>query len=64
VDKESFGDVNPVTSEEVEGLYIGVRAASGEKCERCWIRSTTVGQIEDHPTICARCFDVIDSLNP
>ena len=64
VDKESFGDVNPVASEEVEGLYIGVRAASGEKCERCWIRSTTVGQIEDHPTICARCFDVIDSLNP
>ena len=64
VGREGFGELEPVQSEEVEGLQIGVRAASGEKCERCWIRSDTVGQIEGHPTICNRCFEVIDSLNP
>ena len=63
VDRDGFGDLEAVQSEEVEGLHIGVRAASGEKCERCWIRSDTVGQIEAHPTICSRCSEVIDSLN-
>ena len=64
VERDGFGGIEPVQSEEVEELLIGVRAASGEKCERCWIRSETVGQIENHPTICSRCFTVIDSLNP
>jgi isoleucyl-tRNA synthetase len=63
IERQGFGDLEPVPSEEVEGLLIGVRAASGEKCERCWIRSETVGQVQDHPTICSRCFTVIDSLN-
>jgi isoleucyl-tRNA synthetase len=64
VDRPGFGDIEPVRSEEVEGLLVGIRAASGEKCERCWIRSETVGQMQDHPTICNRCFTVVDSLNP
>ena len=63
VESEEFGDIEPVKSEEVEGLLIGVRGALGEKCERCWIRSETVGQMEGHPTICSRCFTVIESLN-
>ena len=63
IERQGFGDLEPVQSEEVEGLLIGIRAASGEKCERCWIRSETVGQMQDHPTICSRCFTVIDSLN-
>lgn len=29
--------------------------AEGEKCERCWAYSTTVGSDADHPTLCARC---------
>lgn len=64
VDQDSFGDLQPMQSEEVEGLVIAVRAASGEKCERCWIRSDSVGTMEGHPTICSRCFGVIQSLNP
>ncbi|WP_367619481.1 zinc finger domain-containing protein, partial [Ruminococcus bromii] len=29
--------------------------AEGEKCERCWAVSKTVGQCAEHPTICFRC---------
>jgi isoleucyl-tRNA synthetase len=29
--------------------------AEGEKCERCWCYSTTVGQDSEHPTLCSRC---------
>ncbi len=63
VSRDEFGDTAPNQSEEIEGLFIGVRPASGEKCERCWIRSKTVGQMPGHPTICSRCFDVVESLN-
>ena len=45
--------------EGVEGLGISVRRASGEKCERCWIYSDTVGSDSEHPTLCKRCADVI-----
>lgn len=34
---------------------ITIAAAEGEKCERCWTVSKTVGTVSDHPTICARC---------
>jgi len=34
---------------------IAVVKADGEKCERCWNYSTTVGSFADDPTICDRC---------
>jgi len=47
------------TAEELPGLRIAVTAAPGEKCERCWMLSPTVGQDTDHPTLCARCASVL-----
>lgn len=39
-----------------EDLKVTVQAAEGEKCERCWIYSDTVGNKDaEHPTVCARC---------
>lgn len=38
-----------------EDLKVTVNAAEGEKCERCWIYSDTVGEAADHSTLCARC---------
>lgn len=38
-----------------EDLKVTVQAAEGEKCERCWIYSDTVGKDDEHPTVCARC---------
>lgn len=46
-------------SEELEGFTVQVNGAPGKKCERCWIRSTTVGQAVEHPDICDRCVEVV-----
>lgn len=40
-------------------MSIKVEKASGEKCERCWTFSKTVGEDETHPTLCARCRNII-----
>ncbi len=48
---------------EVDGLRVAVQSAAGEKCERCWIRSTSVGTFTDHPSICGRCHDVVQALH-
>jgi len=42
-----------------EGLTVTVRAAEGEKCERCWNVRQEVGRNEDHPTLCRRCLEAI-----
>ena len=34
---------------DLEGLTIKVSKAEGEKCERCWMFSDTVGKNADHP---------------
>lgn len=36
---------------------VSVEQASGEKCERCWMYSETVGKDENHPHICHRCSE-------
>ena len=38
-------------------LEISVEKAEGEKCERCWAISKTVGQNSEHPTLCSRCCE-------
>lgn len=49
-------------SEELTGFVVQVEPASGEKCERCWIRSTTVGENSKHPEICVRCAEVVTAM--
>lgn len=44
---------------EVEGLSVTVLPAKGEKCNRCWSFSDTVGSDEHHPDVCARCAAVL-----
>lgn len=51
--------VSVVHSDCNETTYT-VTKADGEKCERCWIYSTTVGMNASHPTLCARCARVIE----
>ncbi len=38
-------------------LGVKVEQAPGEKCERCWMYSETVGEDKEHPTICHRCSE-------
>jgi isoleucyl-tRNA synthetase len=44
------------------GLAIAVSQAEGQKCERCWIYSETVGDKQGHETLCKRCSEVVEKL--
>lgn len=46
-------------SDSFEGVTYGVERASGDKCERCWAYSETVGTDSEHPTLCARCANEV-----
>ncbi len=50
---------DPSEGVEMPGLKIQVESATGEKCERCWVRSDKVGQFADQPKICDRCHEAI-----
>ena len=43
--------------ENSSDLEISIEKAEGEKCERCWVISKTVGENSEHPTLCSRCCD-------
>jgi len=47
---------NPYKSDEIKGLIIGVEKARGEKCERCWVYSESLGIDKNHPKVCERCL--------
>ncbi|WP_040293500.1 isoleucine--tRNA ligase [Acetonema longum] len=44
---------------EEMALAVAVAAAKGDKCERCWIYSDSVGHDSHHPSLCARCAGVV-----
>ncbi len=45
--------------ESLRDLSINVTVASGQKCERCWSHSQSVGENLEHPTLCDRCAKII-----
>ena len=48
-------------AKEYNYVKVAVKYHPGEKCERCWVVSETVGKNENHPTICERCADVVEN---
>ncbi|MFZ6007416.1 MAG: isoleucine--tRNA ligase [Nitrospirota bacterium] len=46
-------------STEIKNMFIKVEKASGQKCERCWNWSESVGKFEAHPQVCERCYNAI-----
>ncbi len=40
-------------------LSIKIQKAHGQKCERCWNYSDSVGKDAQHPTLCERCIEAI-----
>ena len=46
-----------VKQEEKKETKITIEVAPGEKCERCWMYSETVGEDKEHPHICHRCSE-------
>ena len=49
-----------VVEADVTELEVVVSKANGEKCERCWAFSETVGSDANHPTLCKRCADILN----
>jgi len=49
-------------STELPGLAVGVDAAAGSKCERCWNYTDDVGDNGDWPEICARCATAVRQI--
>ncbi|MBD3181195.1 class I tRNA ligase family protein, partial [Candidatus Poribacteria bacterium] len=47
-------------SENIEGLGIEVKQTPGDKCERCWIYSDTVGSSKQHPSLCFSCIAILE----
>ncbi len=43
-----------------DSLGIGVVAADGHKCDRCWNYSTYVGTSTEHPLLCDRCVAALE----
>lgn len=51
--------VSGVELNESEEFSVEVKTADGEKCERCWMYSTTVGEDKENPTICHKCSEAL-----
>jgi len=43
----------------IKGLQVRIERAAGNKCQRCWTWSESVGTFSDIPEVCNRCHDVI-----
>jgi isoleucyl-tRNA synthetase len=61
----AFFIVSQVTlaeSQEATGLDVKVEPADGQKCERCWLFSKTVGEESSHLTLCKRCCEAVPPM--
>ena len=41
------------------GIAIKAEKSDGEKCERCWIYASSIGEVSEHSTLCSRCANVV-----
>lgn len=57
--QESNEQEMPSDALKLDAATVLVEKADGEKCDRCWTISETVGNDDDHPTLCSRCADVV-----
>ncbi|MFD3448063.1 isoleucine--tRNA ligase [Microbacteriaceae bacterium 4G12] len=49
----------PSEAQKYEHTAVVVKQAEGETCERCWVVSPTVGEDQEHATLCTRCATVV-----
>lgn len=49
----------PADALKLDAATVLVEKADGEKCDRCWTISESVGNDDDHPELCSRCAEVV-----
>ncbi len=54
--------VSQVEVHEGAAFGVEIQKADGQKCERCWNYSTHVGEFNEYPTVCERCFDALSEI--
>ncbi|HZK27965.1 MAG TPA: zinc finger domain-containing protein, partial [Thermoclostridium sp.] len=47
----------------ISSIEASVVKADGEKCKRCWLYSTSVGEHHEHPALCNRCATVLEGVD-
>lgn len=52
-------DVEMALKDGIEEIEVQTLKADGEKCERCWVYSQSVGESAEHPTLCSRCAGIL-----
>lgn len=50
---------NRRNQDEEVAIGVEVQKADGEKCDRCWKYSTTVGEDKNNPTLCHDCIEAL-----
>ncbi|QED47468.1 isoleucine--tRNA ligase [Cytobacillus dafuensis] len=51
----------PKDALKFENTAIVISKAEGETCERCWVVTPEVGQVNEFETLCPRCAEVVKS---
>ena len=46
---------------EEANMKVTIETASGEKCQRCWNYSETVGRDSRFQDVCERCVEVLEA---
>src|SRR5699024_2442473 len=57
---EAIIDKAHPNAKDYQHVRVHVEKHPGEKCDRCWMLSDTVGENEKHPELCTRCADVVE----
>jgi isoleucyl-tRNA synthetase len=55
------GTAVPQSAVSFKQCSVNITVADGEKCERCWIVTTDIGHLAEHPTACKRCAEVLQA---
>ena len=58
---EGTPEANTIILDDIRDVGVVVNLAEGQKCVRCWKVLPDVGS-HDHPEVCARCSDAVDTL--
>ena len=62
VELKQVSSVASGLSEYFAQTEIQIHPADGIKCARCWNFRTDVGQSSTHPTLCARCTQIVEKM--
>lgn len=45
-----------------EHVSVAVEEHPGEKCQRCWVSSETIGNDPNYPDLCERCAPIVEDM--